>query len=168
MNFINQFTKFVTRILIVLLAVILAVSLVEFIVLVVRAGLTHQAAYDFAGGPLDKEKLFVSEVQGLIGGILLLTILIELIHALKKDLTLSSHIYVTVITEIALIAIVRHLLVLDVAHMDGVTIIGLSALVLVLGLFYLLATGRLKLSARNRASSGEATSPGGEIPPTAG
>jgi uncharacterized membrane protein (DUF373 family) len=166
MNLMKSYTGIVTRILIGLLAIILAVSLVEFIVLVVRVTVTHRAAYDFSG-PLDSDGLFVSEVQGLIGGILLLTILIELIHALMKDLDLVSHNYVIVITEIALIAIVRHLLVLDVAHMDGVTIIGLSSLVLVLGLFYLLATGRLKLSARNRASSGDATSPGGEIPPVA-
>src|SRR5690606_22648335 len=153
MDFFNQFTKFVTRILIALLAIILAVSLVEFIVLVVRVTLTHQAAYDFAGGPLEKDNLFVAEVQGLIAGILLLTILIELIHALKKDLTLSSHVYVTVITEIALIAIVRHLLVLDVAHMDGMTIIGLSSLVLVLGLFYLFATDRLRFPSKKSASA---------------
>jgi uncharacterized membrane protein (DUF373 family) len=142
MELIKQYTKLVTRILIGLLAVILAISLVEFIVLVVRVALTHQAAFNF-NGPLDSGSLFISEVQGLIAAILLLTILIELIHALKKDLTLVSHNYVIVITEIALIAIVRHLLVLDVAHMDGLTIIGLSALVLVLGLFYLMATKRM-------------------------
>ena len=158
MELIKPYTKLVTRILIGLLAVILAISLVEFVVLVVRVVLTHQAAFNFSG-PLDTGSLFISEVQGLIAAILLLTILIELIHALKKDLTLVSHNYVIVITEIALIAIVRHLLVLDVAHMDGLTIIGLSALVLVLGLFYLTATKKLPGFFRKRQESGQSGPP---------
>jgi len=84
--------------------------------------------------------LFLSQVQGLISAILLLTIIIELIHSLTEYIKAGTTNYVVIISEIALIAIVRHILALDIEHIDPQSLIGLSALILVLGLFYLIST----------------------------
>jgi uncharacterized membrane protein (DUF373 family) len=137
---INKITRLVIRILIVSITCMLIYSLAEFIFLAGRAALTYHAAFSFSPEPLDRSKLFFSQVQGLIAAILLLTILIELIASLIEYLKVGSANYVTVITEIALIAIVRHLLAIDFEHVHADVLLGLSALIFVLGLFYLVTS----------------------------
>ncbi|MBL7844264.1 MAG: phosphate-starvation-inducible PsiE family protein [Cyclobacteriaceae bacterium] len=138
MEIINTITKRVIQVLIVLITFMLLYSLVEFIFLLGRSALTHHAAFNFSPGPIERSKVFFGQVQGLIAAILLLTILIELISSLVEYLKVGSANYVTVITEIALIAIVRHLLAIDFEHASAGVLLGLSALIFVLGLFYLL------------------------------
>jgi uncharacterized membrane protein (DUF373 family) len=62
---------------------------------------------------------------------------------LVEYLKVGSANYVTVITEIALIAIVRHLLSIDFEHVHADMLLGLSALIFVLGLFYLVTSKRI-------------------------
>jgi len=140
MKYIPIFTRFIVLALIVLLSIILAFSLIEFVVLLIRAAINQQAAFDFASETLNRDNLFLSQVQGLISAILLLTIIIELIHSLTEYIKAGTTNYVVIISEIALIAIVRHILALDIEHIDPQSLIGLSALILVLGLFYLIST----------------------------
>jgi uncharacterized membrane protein (DUF373 family) len=143
MELVHTITKRVIQVLIVLLTFILIYSSVEFIFLLGRAALTHLAAFNFSPEPVDRSKLFLSQVQGLIAAVLLLTILIELIASLIEYLKVGSANYVTVITEIALIAIVRHLLAIDFEHVQADVLFSLSALIFVLGLFYLVTAKRL-------------------------
>jgi uncharacterized membrane protein (DUF373 family) len=138
MELMNTITKKVIQVLIVLITFILIYSTVEFIFLLGRAAFTHLEAFSFSPEPVDRSKLFFSQVQGLIAAVLLLTILIELIASLIEYLKVGSANYVTVITEIALIAIVRHLLAIDFEHVHADVLLGLSALIFVLGIFYLL------------------------------
>lgn len=145
MELVNTITKKVIQVLIVLITFMLIYSLAEFIFLLGRTALTQYAAFSFSPEPLDRSKLFFSQVQGLIAAILLLTILIELIASLIEYLKVGSANYVTVITEIALIAIVRHLLAIDFEHVHADVLLGLSALIFVLGLFYLITTKRIAL-----------------------
>jgi uncharacterized membrane protein (DUF373 family) len=118
-------------------------TLIEFIFLLGKAMFTQHAAFNFSPEPVDKSRLFFSKVQGLIAAVLLLTILIELIASLIEYLKVGSANYVTVITEIALIAIVRHLLAIDFEHVHADVLLGLSALIFVLGLFYLVTSKRI-------------------------
>lgn len=153
MGLINIITKKVVQVLIVLITFILLYSTVEFIFLLGRAALTQHSAFSFSPEPVDKSKLFFINVQGLIAAVLLLTILIELISSLIEYLKVGSANYVTVITEIALIAIVRHLLAIDFEHVQAGVLLGLSSLILVLGLFYLVTSKRVFLKGLN--SKGE-------------
>lgn len=149
MEFVHTLTKKVIQVLIVLLTFILIFSSIEFIFLLGRATFTHLAAFSFSPEPIDRSKLFFSQVQGLIAAVLLLTILIELIASLIEYLKVGSANYVTVITEIALIAIVRHLLAIDFEHVHADVLFSLSALIFVLGLFYLVTSKRLVFKGLN-------------------
>lgn len=157
---IHNVTRLAIRILIVLITCILIYSLAEFVFLAGRAVLTQHAAFNFSPEPIDRSKLFFSQLQGLIAGVLLLTILIELIYSLVEYLKVGSANYVTVITEIALIAVVRHLLALDFEHVHADVLFGLSTLIFVLGLFYLMTSKRFMFKGRNsiEKSSNENTS----------
>jgi uncharacterized membrane protein (DUF373 family) len=128
---------------------ILIFSSIEFIFLLGRATLTHLEAFSFSSKPIDSSKLFFTQVQGLIAAVLLLTILIELITSLTEYLKVGSANYVTVITEIALIAIVRHLLAIDFEHVRADVLLGLSSLILVLGIFYTVTSKRFFNKGRN-------------------
>jgi len=140
---IHKVTRLVISILIVVITFMLIYSLAEFIFLAGRAALMQHAAFNFSPEPVDKSRLFFNYVQGLIAAVLLLTILIELISSLIEYLKVGSANYVTVITEIALIAIVRHLLSIDFEHVHADVLLGLSALIFVLGLFYLVTSKRI-------------------------
>jgi uncharacterized membrane protein (DUF373 family) len=140
MELVEKSTKWVIRILILLLLCMLLYALVEFLFLAGRAMLLRQEAFSFSATPIDRDKLFFNELQGFIAAILLLTILIELIASLIEYLKLGSTNYVKVINEIALIATIRHLLALDFEHINPLVLVGLAALILVLGLFYFMAT----------------------------
>jgi uncharacterized membrane protein (DUF373 family) len=50
---------------------------------------------------------------------------------------------VALITEIALIAIVRHILTIDLEHIEAGVLFGLSALIFVLGLFFILINRKI-------------------------
>lgn len=143
MELVHTLTKKVIQVLIVLITFILIYSSAEFIFLLGRAAIMNHAAFSFSLEPIDRSKLFFSQVQGLIAAVLLLTILIELISSLIEYLKVGSANYVTVITEIALIAIVRHLLAIDFEHVHADVLLSLSALILVLGLFYLVTSKRI-------------------------
>ena len=149
MESVNTITRKVIQVLIVLITLMLVYSLLEFVFLLGRAAITHLAAFNFSSEPIDRNKLFFSQVQGLIAAILLLTILIELISSLIEYQKVGGANYVTVITEIALIAIVRHLLAIDFEHVKADALVGLSALIFVLGLFYLVTSKRIVFKGTN-------------------
>lgn len=153
MKYIPIFTKFIVKALIALLSIILVFSLLEFVILVVRAAINNHAAFDFGTQPLIRENLFLSQVQGLISAILLLTIIIELIHSLAEYIKAGSTNYVMIISEIALIALVRHILALDIEHISPLSLLGLSALILVLGLFYLISTKKIFVKNDNESQN---------------
>jgi uncharacterized membrane protein (DUF373 family) len=142
-SFIQMFIKYVVMILILLLTTILLYSLVEFILLVYKALFIYSEVFNFSDKPHNRELLFITQVQGFISAVLLLTILIEFIHSLTQYLRSGTTDYIEIITEIALIAIVRHLLILDIEHINSGILVGLSALIFVIGLFYLIIARKL-------------------------
>lgn len=129
-------TNLTIQILIYFLILILIVSVLELGGLILKAILSSNEILIFRGSPVVKEGLFFSKVQGLISAVLLITIIIELIASLVEYLKEGSTNYVKIIVEIALIAILRHLLGIDLEHLDGGPLLGISAIVFVLGGFY--------------------------------
>jgi uncharacterized membrane protein (DUF373 family) len=145
MKVIPVFTHTIIRILIFALCLILAYSVFEFLLLVLRGFINYRGAFVLTGGAIDKSTLFLTQVQGFVSAILLLTILIELIFSLLEYLKLGGINYVPVITEIAVIAVVRHILAIDMEHVEGGVLLGISSLILVLGIFYLITNRRISL-----------------------
>ena len=138
MKLVSTISNLTIRVLIFFLTVILIVSLLELGVLLVKAVLASNEILILRDSPIVKEGLFLSKVQGFIAAVLLITILIELIASLVEYLKVGSANYVRIIVEIALIALIRHLLGIDVEHVATGTLLGISALLLVLGGFYYL------------------------------
>jgi uncharacterized membrane protein (DUF373 family) len=131
-------TNLTIHILIYFLVLILIVSVLELGGLILKAILSSNEILIFRGTPVVKEGLFFSKIQSLIAAVLLITIVIELIVSLAEYLREGSTNYVKIIVEITLIAILRHLIGIDLEHLDGGTLGGISAIVLVLGGFYYL------------------------------
>ena len=135
MNLTEKFIKAFYRLIIVILFVILIYSTIELILLVARTMFNKTSIFDFSTNAVDINNLFVQHVQGFIAGILLLTIILELIQSFFVFLKSDEHSkYLIIIYEIAMIAIVRHLFTLDFEHIDGAKLLGISVLVLVLGI----------------------------------
>lgn len=148
MEIVSVFTRIIIRVMIFALSIILIYSSIEFIVILLRSVINNSAVFDFQSSIIDRDHLFLSHVQELISAILLITIIIELINSLTEYLKLGSANYVSVITEIALIAIIRHLLALDIEHINAGTLLGLSSLILTLGIFYLVSKNQLIMSTK--------------------
>ncbi|MDY2586828.1 phosphate-starvation-inducible PsiE family protein [Winogradskyella aquimaris] len=134
MSAIERMIKMFYWFIIVILFVILLFSTLELVVLIGRTLVNSREVFDFSTQRVNTDGLFVNHVQGFIAGILLLTIIIELIQSFFVFIKSEAHSkYLVIIYEIAMIAIVRHLFVLDFEHIGGVELMGISLLVLVVG-----------------------------------
>jgi uncharacterized membrane protein (DUF373 family) len=142
-SYIHSIIKVTVKVLIFLLLLVLLYSVAEFTFIVFKGFIRLHGAFNFSIEPFDRDRLFFTQVQGLISAVLLLTILIELIQSLIGYLKSDTTNYVGVIVEIALIASVRHILTIDLEHIQSGLMIGLSALILVLGLFFLTMNRKL-------------------------
>ncbi len=152
-SYIHSIIKVTVKILIFLLLLVLLYSVAEFVFIVIKGFIRFNGAFNFTAEPFDREKLFFTQVQGLISAVLLLTIVIELIQSLIGYLKSETTNYVGVIIEIALIASVRHILTVDLEHIHSGILYGLSALILVLGLFFLIINRKL-MSGTNTINKG--------------
>lgn len=137
-KYLQTIIHLTVKIIIVLLLLMLIYSVAEFSFLVIKGLINYNSAFTFSTVPVDRNNLFFTQVQGLISAALLLTILIEFIQSLQGYLKSENTNYVSLITEIALIAIVRHILTLDLEHIEPGILFGLSALIFVLGMFFML------------------------------
>lgn len=134
MNLIEKFIKIFYWIIIIVLFTILMYSSIELIILVGRTIVNKVSIFDWSQSTVDTSNLFLQHVQGFIAGILLLTIILELIQSFFVFLKSEEHSkYLIILYEIAMIAIVRHLFAMDFEHTDGMKLLGISVLVLVLG-----------------------------------
>ena len=106
---------------------------------------------NFLNPTINQENLFIASVQGFVSAVLLITILIEIIQSLREYQEKSKINYVKVILEIAIIAIIRHVLIIDFEHASTSILIGLSSLIFVLGLFYLILNNKFPINKKNRA-----------------
>jgi len=139
MNYFKKLLNKFTYILIFLLGVVLIYSTGEYIILIFRLILTRSEVFDIDKSILNKEELFLSHVHGLIAGVLLIIILIELIQTLIASMDKSKkNNYLLIFFEIGTIAVIRHLFIFELDQVNGVNIIGIALLTLVLGVFNLL------------------------------
>jgi uncharacterized membrane protein (DUF373 family) len=141
--------KITINILIILLTVIMIYSLVEIVAIVLRTIIVRNEILNFLNPTINLENLFITSVQGFVSAILLITILIEIIQSLREYQEKNKINYIQVIIEIAIIAIIRHVLIIDFEHASTGILIGLSSLIFVLGLFYLILNDKFPISKKN-------------------
>jgi uncharacterized membrane protein (DUF373 family) len=146
---LEKIIKITIDILIVLLVGIMIYSLLEIVLITIRTIVVKNEIFNFYNPTIDRGNLFIASVQGLIAAVLLITILIEVIESLKEYKQKNKINYAKVILEIAIIAVIRHVLILDYEHVNSNTLIGLSSLIFVLSIFYLVLNDKIKLKKDN-------------------
>ncbi len=142
---LEKIIKITIDTLILLLTGVMFYSMLEIVLITIRTIFVKNEILNFLNPTIDRNNLFITSVQGLIAAVLLITILIEVIESLREYKLKNKINYTKVILEIAIIAVIRHVLILDYEHVNSNTLIGLSALILVLSLFYLVLNDKLKL-----------------------
>lgn len=87
------------------------------------------------------ENNILIHLHKIFGGFMLVLIGIELVHTVKMYLK-EDVVHVEIVLLVALIGISRHVIDLDFKHLEPLTIIGISALILVLSIgYYLIKKG---------------------------
>lgn len=120
----------------VALLLMLIYSVLEFLVLFVRAVINHPLS--FGSGQIDKETTFLGVVLSLIAAVLLILILLEMIELVKDYHSASKQDYLILVIEIAIVSLVRHLIVLDYSHYEPMILVGIAFILLVICAFYIL------------------------------
>ena len=126
-SFLKACEKFLVRILMILMVVVLALATVDLVVLIVR---------DVAKPPY-----FVLEIGDLLdifGLFMLVLIGVELLETIMKTYLTQGHPHHEVVLSVAIIAIARKVIILDVKEVESLTLLGIAATVLALAAAYYL------------------------------
>lgn len=140
----DKIIKITVNTLIILLTVIMIYSMLEIVLITLRTIFVKNEIINFLNPTIDRNNLFITSVQGFIAATLLITIIIEVIESLREYQKKNKINYVKVILEIAIIAVIRHVLIIDFEHANAGILIGVSSLILVLGLFYMILNKNIK------------------------
>lgn len=92
---------------------------------------------------IDSVEEFQKALQRGFAGVLLVLIGLELLETLRAY-SHDHHIRLEVVLVVAVIALGRHIIQLDIEHLDGLSLIGIAALMLALMVGYFLARGMTK------------------------
>jgi uncharacterized membrane protein (DUF373 family) len=109
--------------------------LMSIVVLLTTVDLGWMIVKDIATPPL--LMLNVSEILDLFAAMLVVLIGVELLDTIKVYIT-DRTIRVELILSVGLVAITRKVIILDSAHMEGLTLIGIASVVLSLSASYML------------------------------
>ena len=138
---------------------IVALSLTALISVVIAAALFHltiRIVVMLLSGLVDPAE--PSIFQGLFGMILTVLIALEFNHSILSVLERKqSIIQVRTVVLIALLALVRKFIILDVSHTEPLTIVGLAAAILALGLVHWLVRDQDRKDATGGAAEIPAT-----------
>ena len=102
--------------------------------------------------------LDVDELLDIFGLFLLVLIGVELLETIKMYLK-RGVVHLEVILEVALIAIARKVIVLDVSKYSSATVFGIAALVAALAIALHIRTRRIRDDGGRRSSSGQGPAP---------
>jgi uncharacterized membrane protein (DUF373 family) len=109
--------------------------LMSIVVLLTTLDLGWMIVKDIATPPL--LMLNVSEILDLFAAMLVVLIGVELLDTIKVYI-IDRTIRVELILSVGLVAITRKVIILDSAHMEGLTLIGIASVVLSLSASYML------------------------------
>lgn len=127
---LRSIDKYVTFALMGVMALVVLAATVEVIVSIVRQLFTP------ALGLAD-----VGSLQSVFGSVLLVLIGVELFESLKSY-ALEHAFRAEIVITVAMVAIARKVIILDVSHMEAPILLGIAAIIAALGVAYFLFTRR--------------------------
>jgi uncharacterized membrane protein (DUF373 family) len=139
MRWLRSFEHAIIWALIVMMAVIIFISTIELGYLLGKDIISPPAFF-----------LEIDELLELFGFFLLILIGIELLETIKaylKDKVVHSEI----VLEVALIAIARKVIILDLKEHDSVLVIGVAALILTIAVAYYILRRKLRVDLESRS-----------------
>lgn len=116
-HFLEKFENLIIRILIVMMVIAITVATIELGWLMIKELKKPPALL-----------LSISNLLEIFGFFMLVLIGIELLETIRAYLV-DHVVHVEIVLEVALIAIARKVIILDIEKYDGVTIIGTAALI---------------------------------------
>lgn len=123
---LKKFERVVIVSLIAMMALVIFISTIELAVIIVK---------DILAPP--KYWLGVDQLFEIFGFFLMLLIGVELLETIKAYL-LENVVHSEIVLEVALIAIARKVITLDVKQYEPLSLIGIAALIITIGLSYFL------------------------------
>lgn len=122
--FLKKFEKIIVRVLIIMMIFVVLISTIELGWIIVK---------DFLKPPLFL--LISGDLLEIFGFFMLVLIGIELLETIKAYLT-ENVVHVEIVLEVALIAIARKVIILDIEKYSGLTIVGTAGLILAVAAAY--------------------------------
>ena len=129
-NFLSKFEYGIVVALIVMMVLVVFLATVELGWIIVKDIITPPVFY-----------LEIDQLLEIFGFFLLILIGVELLETIKAYLN-TNVIHVEVVLEVALIAIARKVIILDLHKYSELTLVGIAALILTLALAYFLLKSR--------------------------
>ncbi|MCG6892060.1 MAG: phosphate-starvation-inducible PsiE family protein [Desulfobacteraceae bacterium] len=142
-GWLKSFEHAVIRILIMLMAVVILISTIELGYIVIK---------DILSPPIFL--LEIEELLDIFGFFLLILIGIELLETIKAYLV-EKVVHSEVVLEVALIAIARKVIILDLKEYDSVTVIGIAALILSIAAAYYIVRRKIRVDLSRSRPQGE-------------
>ncbi len=132
----NKFDKHVLRIVEsiekwIIVILLFSLLLVVIYTAIVFLGLLFGGILDGLENSFSRENNILQHLHGVFGGFLSVLIGIELLHTIKMYLK-EDVVHVEIVLLVALIGISRHVIDLDITHLEPLTLFGISSLILVL------------------------------------
>jgi len=135
-----RFTKLIEQVVVYTL-----ISLMSLVVVLATAELAWLIYRDLATPPI--LILEIDQLLELFGFFLLILIGVELLETIKAYL--AEHVvHVEIVVEVALIAIARKVIILDLDKYSGPTVVGIAALILALSVAYYIEKRARRADAR--------------------
>ncbi len=116
--FLKKFERFIIMSLIIMMVIIVILSTIELCWIIIQ---------DIVSQPVFL--LEIDELMEIFGFFLLVLIGIELLETIKAYL-IQGVVHVEIVLEVALIAIARKIIILDIAKYDGLKLLSLATLIL--------------------------------------
>jgi len=127
MPVIKKFQKIIVLVLVVLMAVVLLLSTIELAWVIIK---------DIINPPIIL--LEIDELLEIFGLFMLVLIGIELLDTIAKTYMAESVDHAQIVMAVAIIAIARKVIILDVKDLSGVALVGIAAIILALSIGYYL------------------------------
>ena len=130
---INRFERGIVVLLVIMMMVVVALSTLELGWIIVKDVITPPVLL-----------LEVDELLDIFGFFLLILIGVELLETIKAYLR-DNVVHVAIVLDVALIAIARKVIILDLSKYDGISVLAVAALIIALaGAFYVEQRARMQ------------------------
>ncbi len=126
LRLVEKFEKYMTITLIFLMVIVIFFGLVDLIVLIVK---------DLMGSP--RFLLDVTKLLEIFGSFFMILIGLELLETIKTYLS-KEQIHVEIVFLVAMIAIARKVIILDVKKLLPMTLVGIAVIIITLAAGYFL------------------------------